>query len=405
MAEKKLVLLLMLGLVVGLSQALEREVELGKVEDANEETKEQEPVTSVRPLAGAEEDEVTDVDTAGGETKCSRLVCQLKCQMNGCLFAQCLDGGRCRCFCARPVDPFDAFFRSILSSHNQPGLVVRVRPFAFAPRPSDFGPRPSNDSSSSEDTPVGPKSFPGFGITRFGGPHDIFRDFHKLFEEAAKANGGSSVRSRVYQTMQQTCRKPEDCSSACTNCTSTLCVDSLCQCSSCNAKEEAGVESRGGGNVLHTCKSARNCADHCKDCVMTTCRYGVCQCGQCEAETPTTTDAAPTDEATTPTTTATDVTTPTTEVLSVRNNETLSEAENSAAAGAKCVPKKCNHSCWERQCSKWNCVADKCECDNCPDEVSVVVKNLDSAAKDGRPEKIVDATAPNNDREKYEIIF
>ncbi|OQR73192.1 hypothetical protein BIW11_09893 [Tropilaelaps mercedesae] len=331
----------------------------------------QTPVVDLQPKNNDSDD--SDEDGGSGPARCSQYVCRLKCQIYGCIRSQCLDDNRCSCLCPRYTDPFDQFFKSILTSHLEPGISVRRRPISV---------------------------FPSFGISAFGdnGETGLF-DIRKLFDEVA---GSGKVHAKVFRTMQQTCRQPEDCSSACSNCTQTQCNDRLCRCNQCSLEN---VDSR-STNVAETCQSARDCLDYCKNCIIVMCRYGSCQCGSCTAEsdtpvTPETESAESTTAVPVETTTASagadDGTTPVasetaTEILTVRTNETLSAAEN--AHSRKCVPKQCNHSCWERQCSKWNCVEERCECDGCPEEVAVVVKNVE-----GKPEKL------QEDNTKYEIIF
>ncbi|XP_022669203.1 uncharacterized protein LOC111253693 [Varroa destructor] len=366
-----LIVLFLLSVLCGV-RALEREQEAGGVEDASERTT-QIPVVDLQPKGDKNDSDSDEDGDTSGLAKCSSYVCRVKCQINGCIRSQCLDDNRCSCYCPLFRDPFDQFFKSILTSHLEPGLTVRRRPTIF---------------------------FPSFGLPAFGGQDDDgLIDFRKLFEEAANSGSG---HAKVYRTMQQTCRLPDDCSAACTNCTQTTCDEKLCRCSQCTRE---GVESR-STNVLHTCRSAHNCAEHCKGCVVTSCRYGVCECSQCsvETDTPTTSEVESGESAVSNTTqpalttvapNGDEVTTPvvTTEILTVRTNETLSAAETGHSG--KCIPKRCNHSCWERQCTKWKCDADRCVCDGCPEEVSVVVKNVE-----GKPEKLQE-----DNNTKYEIIF
>lgn len=193
--------------------------------------------------------------------------------------------------------------------------------------------------------------------------------------------------------MQHSCEKPEDCSSVCSNCTTSNCVDNFCQCLTCENKD--AVESRSIGKPQKTCSVARECEEMCKGCVKVGCRFGNCQCGKCEDPAATEVSIGSTTDAVTESGRAgvPEVEESSTVSVDIFQLKPSNQTRDDVTVRGRCVPKRCNHACWERQCSKWNCVDDRCDCDGCPDDMAVVVRNSDG--KPGKPE----------DSNKYEIIF
>ncbi|XP_003740753.2 uncharacterized protein LOC100900676 [Galendromus occidentalis] len=349
--------------LVGLSNALEREQDFGVESSPAEESTVRTPVTTVKPNVRDDDDDDDDADDEARPTECSNFLCSAMCRRSGCQDAICLSNNRCGCLCTRQISPRE-FFRSIFGNGYTPRFNQNVPSF---PRLFDFPTMP-----------------------RF---EDRFRDISKLLETLGKNDGSSS---KVYYTMQHTCEQAEDCSHVCSNCTTSTCEKNYCQCLSCSNRD--AVEPRSLGRPQETCSVAHECDDMCKGCVKVGCRYGNCQCGQCEASKPTEASVATTTEAeaaddlgTTPSSDLEETSTVSVDVFRLRPR--TNETRDDVTLNGKCVPKRCNHACWERQCTKWTCANNRCDCDGCPEDMAVVVRNSDG--RSGKPE----------DTDKYEIIF